>query len=108
MLEKALHDNPDVRLAQAKVAEAEAELTRARLLVVQNVAVQYHAIEAQKAAVQRRRRRAGRESSSSWRQAPLSTAVMDAAEQKLIDAKAKLASLEAELPYLLGKEPDRT
>ena len=30
---------------------------------------------------------------------------MDAAEQKLIDAKAKLAQLEAELPYLIGQQP---
>ena len=28
------------------------------------------------------------------------------AEQKLIDAKAKLASLEAELPYLLGQQAE--
>ena len=49
---KALHDNPDVPLAAAKLAEAEAELNRARLLAVQNVAAQYQAIEAQQAAVQ--------------------------------------------------------
>src|SRR5439155_7333494 len=28
-----------------------------------------------------------------------------AAEQKLIDAKAKLADLESQLPYLLGQQP---
>src|SRR5437764_1017950 len=52
MLEKALRDNPDVRLAAAKVAEADAELTRARLQVVQKVAASYQAVEAQKAAVE--------------------------------------------------------
>ena len=48
MLEKVLHDNPDVRLAAAKVAEAEAEFSRARLLVVQKVASAYQAVEAQR------------------------------------------------------------
>ena len=57
MLQKVLHDNPDVRLAEAKLAEAEGELNRARLLVVQNVAVQVHAIDAQQAAVEARDRR---------------------------------------------------
>ena len=52
MLEKALKDNPDVRLAAAKLAEAEAELNRARLQVVHQVATAYQAIEAQKAAVE--------------------------------------------------------
>ena len=53
MLEKALKDNPDVRLAAAKLAEAEAELNRARLQVVHQVASAYQAVEAQKAAVER-------------------------------------------------------
>ncbi len=37
----------------------------------------------------------------------MSQAVVRTAEQKLIDAKAKLASLEAELPYLLGQQAER-
>ena len=37
MLEKALRDNPDLRLAVARVAEADAELNRVRLHVVQKV-----------------------------------------------------------------------
>ena len=105
MLEKALHDNPDLRLAQAKVAEAEAELNRARLQVVQNVAVQYHAIESQKAVVQSAAAELTR-IKQLQAAGTVEPAVVEPAEQKLIDAKAKLASLEAELPYLLGKEPD--
>jgi len=105
MIEKALKDNPDLRLAQAKLAEAEAELNRARLLVAQNVAVQYHAVEAQKAAVQsaiselKRMKQLGATGA-------VQTTIVDIAEQKLIDAKAKLASLEAELPYLLGQQAE--
>src|SRR5947209_6850608 len=37
MLEQALRDNPDLKVAAAKAQEAEAELNRARLAVVQKV-----------------------------------------------------------------------
>jgi hypothetical protein len=99
MLDKALHDNPDVRLAAAKVAEAEAELSRTRLLVVQKVASAYQADEAQKAAV---------EKAEADLKAPQGLGGIgggDPLKQALIDAKAKLAQLEAELAYLLGEQP---
>ena len=104
MLEKALHDNPDVRLADAKLAEAEAELNRARLLVVQKVASAYQAVEAQKAAVD-----SATAQLEELKKAAASGAVpqadLRAAEQQLIDAKAKLADLESQLPYLMGQQP---
>src|SRR5207245_592064 len=49
MLDKALKDNPDVRLSAAKVDEAQAELNKVRLLVVQRIGAAYQAVEAQKA-----------------------------------------------------------
>ena len=104
MLQKALQDNPDLRLAAAKVAEADAELNRARLLVVQKVGAAYQAIEAQKAAVES----AGAELNelkTVARSGAASNADLRTAEQKLLDAKAKLAALETEMPYLLGKQP---
>ena len=52
MLQQALQNNPDLRVAAAKVGEAEAKLNRARLLVVQKIGAAYQAVEAQKAAVQ--------------------------------------------------------
>jgi hypothetical protein len=104
MLQKALQDNPDLRLAAAKVAEAEAELNRARLLVVQKVGAAYQAIEAQKAAVEGAAAELN-ELKNIAKSGAASSADMRAAEQKLIDAKAKLATLEAEMPYLLGKQP---
>ena len=103
MIEKALHDNPDLRLAEAKLAEAEAELNKARLLVVQKVAAQYQAVEAQKAAVEGAAAEL-EETKTAYKAATISQSVVRTAEQKLIDAKAKLASLEAELPYLLGQQ----
>src|SRR4051812_25159851 len=51
MLEQALKDNPDLRVAAVKVAEAEAELNRTRLQVMQKVVTLYRAVEAQRAAV---------------------------------------------------------
>ncbi len=105
MLAKALRDNPDVRLAAAKLAEAAAELNKARLSVVQKVASQYQAVEAQKAAVDGAAAEL-EETKAAYKAASVSKADMRAAEQKLIDAKAKLAQLEAELPYLLGEEAE--
>ena len=103
MLEKALRDNPDVRLAAAKVTEAEAELSKARLTVVQKVAATYQAVEAQKAAVAA----AGAELDEVRKNpAYVPEAILSAAQQKLIDAKAKLAGLEADLSYLLGRQPE--
>ena len=102
MLEKALKDNPDVRLAAAKLAEAEAELNRARLQVVHQVATAYQAIEAQKAAVESAAAELAEVKAAVT--GAVSTAKVRAAERALIDAKAKLASLEADLPYLLGQQ----
>jgi hypothetical protein len=101
MLEKALHNNPDVRLAEAKVAEAEAELNRARLQVVQKVASAYQAVEAQRAAVE-----GAATQLAELKRTPgaVSQAELRTAEQQLIDAKAKLADLESQLPYLLGQQ----
>ena len=107
MLEKALRDNPDLRLAAAKVAEAEAELNRARLLVVQKVGAAYQAVEAQKAAVESAAAELD-ELKKVNNAGAVSKAGMRAAEQKLMEAKAKLAALEAEVPYLLGKQPTNT
>jgi hypothetical protein len=105
MLDKALRDNPDLRLAAAKVAEAEAELNRARLLVVQKVAAQYQAVEAEKAAVESAAVEL-QETQTLYKSNTVPLATFRAAEQKLLDAKAKLAALETEMPYLLGKQPE--
>src|SRR6516225_8016208 len=44
LLAQALRDNPDVRVAAAKAAEAEAVLSRARLQVVQKVVAAFQAV----------------------------------------------------------------
>src|SRR5262249_49519257 len=51
MLNKALKDNPDIRVAEAKMREADAELNRTRLQVTQKVLIFHHSRESQKAMV---------------------------------------------------------
>src|SRR5438874_1867865 len=51
MLEQALLHNPDIRVAEAKLREAEAELNRARLLVTQKVVTLQASLEAARANV---------------------------------------------------------
>jgi hypothetical protein len=102
MLAQALKDNPDIRVAAAKLGEAEAELNRVRLQVMQKVVTLYHSMEMARTDVQtaertlERVRRLG---------AAVSREELDAAEAALAAAKAKLAAVEAEVPYVIGKQP---
>ena len=75
--------------------------------MVQKVAAAVQAIKAQKAAVDGAAAELD-ELQKANAAGATNRAEVRTAEQKLIDAKAKLASLEAELPYLLGKEPSNT
>src|SRR5437660_1001046 len=52
MIQQALHNNADIRVAEAKVAEAEAELNRTRQLVVQKIVLHNASVERAKATVQ--------------------------------------------------------
>jgi BMFP domain-containing protein YqiC len=105
MLAQALKDNPDIRVAAAKLGEAEAELNRVRLQVMQKVVTLYHSTEMARADVATaertlvRMRQLGR---------AVSREELDAAEAALAAAKAKLAAVEAEVPYLTGKQPHTT
>ncbi len=104
MLAAALKDNPDIRVAEAKLREAEAELNRARLDVAQKVALFYHGWEGQKAKVAEFEE-AAKHTEELTRTGTIPKA---AGRQSRIDSqtsRATLAKLEAELPYLLGKAP---
>jgi hypothetical protein len=101
MLAEALKNNPDLRVAQARLREAEAELRRTRLQVIQKIVAFHHALESQKIRVQlaaEDQERIGRLAGS------VSAAEANAIRKKLLLAKAKLAEMEAELPYLLGQQ----
>jgi hypothetical protein len=104
MLNKAFKDNPDIRVAEAKVREAEAELNRARLQVTQKVIALHRALEAQRSLTelaqknldQVRRERKANDTDQNF-------GAM--AQNRLAKAKEKLAEIEAELPYLIGNPP---
>jgi hypothetical protein len=104
MLAKALKGNPDIRVAAAKLGEAEAELNRVRLQVMQKVVTLYHTIEMARTDVATAERALARTKQLSNKQVVSSDEVA-AAEAALAAAKAKLAAVEAEVPYVTGQGP---
>jgi outer membrane protein TolC len=130
LIAQALRDNPDIRVAEAKTREAEAELNRVRLQVIQKVVAHQHTVEtlqggvrvaeASLAAAQAKLKFAEAEFSRTTelkKQNAISPSDLDASRAKvetaranletakaaLQSAKADLAKAQAELPYLLGK-----
>jgi outer membrane protein TolC len=128
LIAQALRDNPDIRVAEAKTREAEAELSRVRLQVIQKVVAHQHTVETLDGAVKTA------EANYKLAQAKLTFAEAEykrlaaagaAVTQQLLDekkayaeqaradvsnaqaalqsAKADLAKAQSELPYLLGK-----
>jgi hypothetical protein len=104
LLAQALRNNADIRVATAKLNEAEAELHRARLQVMQKVVQSYQAVEAARATVDFRQKEYDRikqlEASGA-----VERALVDEREKSLAAAKAQLAAAEADLSFLLGKGP---
>jgi hypothetical protein len=104
MLAEALVHNPDIRVAEAKLREAEAELNRVRFQVLQKVSTLHHTLESQKGTINA----SGASLQYSKRlfeKGSLSFGEIFRAEALLGQEKAKLATLEAELPALLGRPP---
>jgi hypothetical protein len=96
-----MKDNPDIRVAEAKMREAEAELNRTRLQVTQKVIACHHSVEAERSAVVLAENDFRRcEEFVKQRSAPQSA--IQEVQEKLSRAKAKLAEVEAERAYLLG------
>jgi len=130
LLAQALRDNPDVRVADAKVREAEAELNRARLLVIQKVVAHQHTVETLESGVKTAEARymaaeavvrlgeaqsqriaelikkgaiAREEVDAMQAKLEQAKADVETAKAAVQAAKADLAKAKAELPYLLGK-----
>jgi hypothetical protein len=102
MLEEALQHNPDIRVAESKLREAEAELNRARLLVTQKVVTLNASLEAARAAVTVAEARVKR---LQGMRNVVGPEEIDAALATFQQAKADLAKLEAEAPYITGQPP---
>jgi len=91
MLNIALQTNPDLLVARAKVAEAEAELRRVQLDVARRVFRQRQDLENQKAKVARIQKL---------------HASKAATAEDLSEAVNELSALETELQYLMGRLPE--
>jgi len=91
MLNIALQTNPDLLVARAKVAEAEAELRRVQLDVARRVFRQRQDLENQKAKVTRVQKLQASKSATA---------------EDLSEAVNELNALETELQYLMGRLPE--
>jgi hypothetical protein len=105
-LAQALKDNPDIRVAEAKLQEADAELNRTKLQVMQKVVALHADLQRARAKVAYAESQFKRFQQLHERKAVDET-VLDEAQNTLAAAKAELASLEAQMPALLGKPPQK-
>jgi hypothetical protein len=101
LLAQALRDNPDIRVAESKVREAEAELNRARLAVTQKVVAHQRDLAEQQALIDLANAKLAR-LRQLHKTGNLSAHELEAAEANLQKAKADLARVEADLNFLLG------
>jgi hypothetical protein len=104
LLSQALKSNPDVRLAESKVREAEAELNRVRMHIMQQIVkLEIDLEEAEKKSKQGQRQfdltlrlfRAGQASEQE----------REKAAADALAANSAVARLKGELPFLLGHQP---
>lgn len=104
LLSQALKSNPDVRLAESKVREAEAELNRVRMHIMQQIVkLEIDIKEAKERAAKATSRHQTEE--RLFRAGTLSEKELSDAAASLLAAKSALARLEGELPFLLGQQP---
>lgn len=103
MYERALRNNADIRVAEAKLREADAELNRIRQQVLHKIFKIHHEIDAAKALVDEYKARYDREVFLFEKGADISPAEVGAAKATLEKSKADYKTLEAQLPYLLGQ-----
>jgi hypothetical protein len=102
LIAEALKQNPDIRVAESKVRETEAELNRTRMKVVSEVTFLHAEIQAAQAMVDYANKQHDRMSQLK-KSASISEEVYREAALALEKAKADLAAKQAKLPYLLGR-----
>ena len=100
---EALKTNPDVRVAEAKVREAEAELNRTRMKVVSELSLLHAEIQAAQSGVDEAKSRYERAIKLHQHRA-IAEEDLAAAKQTLQKVTAELDIKRAKLPYLLGKQ----
>ena len=104
LLATALKDNPDIRVAEAKLREAETQLSRVRLEVAQKVMVFRNDWAVQKAKIEEYEARLS-EVERLFESKAISQEDYRLGRVNVQVNRALLTKLEAELPYLLGRAP---
>ena len=103
-LDQAVKTHPDIKVAEAKMRTAMAELEQARSQVMQKVLAQYYAIQSQKVAVEKAELELARlQPLEKGGSVPVGT--VEAARANIVTAKAKLAELQSQAEQLIGKAP---
>jgi hypothetical protein len=100
----ALRHSPDVHVAEAKLREAEAELRRTRLALLQKVSEVHTTVDANRAAVAQAEAKLAR-ANQLTKAGAMSSEDRHAAEAQLAAAKAMLAQSEATINALTGALP---
>jgi hypothetical protein len=104
LIAEALKSNPDIRVADSRVREAEAEAQRVRLKVIADLSVLHAALEGARIAVDGALA-AVKRAEQLRKQNVVSQEDVEATRLAYAKSKAELASAEAKLPYLLGRLP---
>jgi hypothetical protein len=102
LLAEALKNNADIRVAETKVREAEAELYRARMNLLGRIIMQRAEIAAAQAAAEEATSRFQRDADLAKNRG-ISPGELSASRAAMMKGKADLAVKEAELDMLLGK-----
>jgi hypothetical protein len=103
MIKQALQNNADIRVAETKVAEADAELNRTRQVVMQKVVLYKANVDYAKAKLGIATKRL-QQTQALVNRGGVSQEEVQVAEAAVLSAKADLAKVEADLPLLLGKQ----
>lgn len=103
LIAEALKNNPDIRVAEAKLRVAEAEAERARIKLIAELTTLHADIEGAQASAEEAKKKYQRLELLYSRSA-VAREDVDAALSSYVKRKAELASLQAKLPYLLGRQ----
>ena len=102
LIAEALKNNPDIRVAETKLRLAEAEAARTRLKLISEITSLHADIDAAQASADEGKIRHDR-AVQLYNNKSISAEQLDAALVTYVKLKADLASLQAKLPYLLGR-----
>jgi hypothetical protein len=102
LIAEGLKNNPDIRVAESKVREADAELNRTRMKVASDITQLHAEIQAAQALVDYSAKKQGR-MLELYKAGSIEERVYQEAVLALEKAKADLAAKQAKLPYLLGR-----